>query len=498
MNMLAGGLLGAGSVAICSAVLISNFKEQAVLKPIEELKVRITGSTTVPDPAKIQTTGDWYVLDHVSSGLTAFDSEAKKFRPLLAEEWVTTPDGVHKFKLRSGITFHDGTPITAKDVLWTIKRQLILKTSTHFPLWDYIVGCERLKSLNDECDGLYAVSDREIAIRLKMQTDSFFLQLASPETGIWAAADMDPVSAKLTPTKYSGPYFFAAHDDTQALLKRNERSLVSQEFPNSPRALRLKTTSLPNLDQALTNRDVDLAIRPYRPFGEREWEKDGIQVHSTTPSTMIYFYGTGTRERLPIGQDFIKAAWAMNHDPMITPADTYLPFAKDYGLSRGEFLSSLPEHTAPKLRILCPDGFFSNAFLNQLKAVARSVGTEIEFNPAPQAEWYKAFHDPAASEKYDYILSAYAASERYPAVQLRYITRDLVKPPIDLKKAESPELNSERIAILKEYQKWLLRSRQAIPFYLNGTLFLHQSNVDIGKQPSSDAEIELWRVQGKG
>ena len=58
-------------------------------------------------------------------------------------------------------------------------------------------------------------------------------------------------------------------------------------------------------------------------------------------------------------------------------------------------------------------------------------------------------------------------------------------------------LNMGADQILKDYQKWLLHSRQAIPLYFDVTLFLHQKNIDIGSQSMSDAEIELWRVQEK-
>jgi ABC-type transport system substrate-binding protein len=187
------------SLAVAGAALVwiaTAERNKVVLKPVEELKIRITSSTDIPDPAKIDSAGQWYYLDHISSGLAAFDSEKKKFVPRLAESWHTKPDGAHIFRLAPGARFHDGTPITTKDVIWSIKRQLILKTSTHFPLWDYISGCDQLKSLNDECAGLKAISDSEIAIHLKAQTDSFFLQLASPETGIWSAEDMDPATSR--------------------------------------------------------------------------------------------------------------------------------------------------------------------------------------------------------------------------------------------------------------------------------------------------------------
>ena len=137
------------------------------------------------------------------------------------------------------------------------------------------------------------------------------------------------------------------------------------------------------------------------------------------------------------------------------------------------------------------------ALLAQLKKSGQSIGTDLEFHFVPFPEWFAAIEDPKANEKYDYLLGIYAASERYPAVQLRFLTGPLLTPPYDLKKAETPDLKPDQIELLRNYQKWLLRSRQTIPFYFTVSEILYQNSIDIGAQPASDAEIELWRVQGK-
>jgi hypothetical protein len=330
-----------------------------------------------------------------------------------------------------------------------------------------------------------------------MRTESFFLQLASPETGIWAAADMDPKTLALHPTRFSGPYAVADCNDEMALLKRNEYSPISKQFPNSPRAIRIKPIPLSGLEDALINRDVDLAVRLHNALGGRDWKKYGIETRSTTASGMVYFFGLAPQDRPAIGRDFVETAWKINEDPVLTPAKSYLPFDTGYGLKGDELIEQLPLATAKKLKIFCPNGFYSKAFLDQLQRAAHAVGSELEFHFAPAPEWFAAFADPKAAEKYDYIMSIYAASERYPAVQLRYITGKFVTPPIDLKKAESPDLSSEQIELLRDYEKWLLSSRVAIPLYFTVTTFFHQKNIDIGEQPQSDAEIELWRVQSK-
>ena len=42
--------------------------------------------------------------------------------PALATSWKQTSPNVWRFELRKGVTFHDGTPFTADDVVYTLAR----------------------------------------------------------------------------------------------------------------------------------------------------------------------------------------------------------------------------------------------------------------------------------------------------------------------------------------------------------------------------------------
>ncbi len=67
-------------------------------------------------------------------GTKSYDRD--KFMPELAEEWDLKPNSV-TFKLRKGATFHDGTPITAKDVKWSFDRAV---TVGGFPTFQMKAG----------------------------------------------------------------------------------------------------------------------------------------------------------------------------------------------------------------------------------------------------------------------------------------------------------------------------------------------------------------------
>ena len=59
---------------------------------------------------------------NVFEGLTRFGPDGA-ILPALAESWEAAPDGLSwVFHLRDGVTFHDGTPFTAEDVVFSFDR----------------------------------------------------------------------------------------------------------------------------------------------------------------------------------------------------------------------------------------------------------------------------------------------------------------------------------------------------------------------------------------
>ncbi|MGQ9368038.1 ABC transporter substrate-binding protein [Azospirillum sp. ST 5-10] len=64
------------------------------------------------------------VAGKIYEGLLRYD-HALKPMPSLAESWEVSPDGLtYTFTLRKNVTWHDGTPFTAKDVVFTTKTFL--------------------------------------------------------------------------------------------------------------------------------------------------------------------------------------------------------------------------------------------------------------------------------------------------------------------------------------------------------------------------------------
>jgi peptide/nickel transport system substrate-binding protein len=112
-------LLGTVSGAVGLAGLPSFARAQT---PGGTIRVAQIVPAAAIEPVKLADAGGITVISQVGETLVVSGKDLVA-RPLLAESWSPNKDGsVWTFKIRKNVKFHDGTPMTAKDVVASINR----------------------------------------------------------------------------------------------------------------------------------------------------------------------------------------------------------------------------------------------------------------------------------------------------------------------------------------------------------------------------------------
>jgi peptide/nickel transport system substrate-binding protein len=141
------------------------------------VRFAMSGSVTTADtadPALSNTQHDGRLMTAVYEQLTRYD-ESLGAQPWLAESWEPNERAdVWEFKLRRGVSFHNGDRLNAKDVEYTFRRLLDPKTGSP-------VAAE-LADLDP--DGVRARDDRTVQFRLRQPNADLPLSLITKQTYI--------------------------------------------------------------------------------------------------------------------------------------------------------------------------------------------------------------------------------------------------------------------------------------------------------------------------
>ena len=108
--------------------------------------LRIAWRDAIPDldPYHNQLRTGFVLAHQVWDTLVYRDPDTFQLKPLLATAWRQTGDTTFEFELRRGVTFHDGSPFTADDVVYTVNSVLADKQVAIPSNYAYLAGAERI------------------------------------------------------------------------------------------------------------------------------------------------------------------------------------------------------------------------------------------------------------------------------------------------------------------------------------------------------------------
>jgi peptide/nickel transport system substrate-binding protein len=107
------------------------------------------------DPIVPSDNGSIWVIYQMFDQLTTVNEDSSGIAPSIAESWEISPDGtVYTFAIRQGVMFHDGSPMTIEDVVFSLQRVFDPKGSGYSFLFGTV-------------EGVAAVDDTNVQITLK-------------------------------------------------------------------------------------------------------------------------------------------------------------------------------------------------------------------------------------------------------------------------------------------------------------------------------------------
>lgn len=152
-------------------------------KTKQHLKINIDAEPETLDPALMTGVTEFRMAINLFEGLVSYDPKTLEARPGVAKSWKVSNQSMHyTFQLRKDAKWNDGSPITAKDFVYSWKRALTPKTAASYAyLFFPILGAEdfhtgKLKDFSKV--GIKATSDHILEVVLH-QPCLYFLDLAA-------------------------------------------------------------------------------------------------------------------------------------------------------------------------------------------------------------------------------------------------------------------------------------------------------------------------------
>lgn len=293
------------------------------------------------------------MIGHVFERLVDFDANQQLF-PSLAESYKAIDDTTWEFKLREGAKFHDGTDVTADDVIYSFERadgytggnssfRIYTKGKTVTKVDDHTVHIST--------EGPYPLMPNDLTAVMIMSSEAKGTGSADTNKGIDASDFNDG-----TATIGSGPYKFVEwkkgdrivmekYDGYVGPLKQPWDKITFRFIPSEPARV-----------AALLAGDVDMIDNvPTSDIETLKKNKD-VSLSDGVSNRVIYLHMDQFREKSPFVTD--KDGNPLDKNPLLDPR---VRKALSMMINRPAIVERVMEGVALPAGQRLPDGFFGRS-----------------------------------------------------------------------------------------------------------------------------------------
>ncbi len=288
-----------------AALALPPFGRSEAMAAGSVLRAAITGYSPMGtlDPAKASIIAEFQIIWGLFETLLDFD-EKMNIVPGLAESYRTLDSGDVEFKLRKGVKFHDGSVMTAEDVVFSLSR-----------LKDPAVASPYASKL-EAVKEIVAVDEHTVRLALSQPFAPLFTFLTNTRTGtqIISKKAFEKAGAEAfgrNPVG-TGPFRLVDWKPNQSLTFEAHKEYHRQDFP------RMATVRVPLIKEiasgvnALLGNEVDIISEaPYADLGRF---KDGRQAVIRATSGLNARFVALNNKRAPFDDVHFRRALSMAFD----------------------------------------------------------------------------------------------------------------------------------------------------------------------------------------
>jgi len=324
---------------IFAAMLVSALAWSAPVAA-QEVRIGLASEPTAMDPHFHNLSPNNSLLSHIFEALVDQDAR-QRMVPGLAESWKTIDDTTWEFKLRKNVKFHDGTPFTADDVVFTFERAPNVEGSPS-SFGTYTKG-KTVSKVDD-----HTVHIKTAAPYPLMPNDVSTVFIISKKHGSGAKTS-DYNSGKVAIG--TGAFRFAEYaPGNRIVVQRNK--LYWGKQPAWEQVIFRPIKSDPSRVAALLAGDVDVIDEVPSTDMERLKKDDRVGISQVVSNRVIYLHLDHFRDDSPYVKG--KDGGAIKN-PL---RDRRVRVAISKAIDRDTIVSRVMEGLAIKAGQLLPEGFF--------------------------------------------------------------------------------------------------------------------------------------------
>lgn len=271
------------TIAVFFAAIISAGQVSTNQVNAATLKIASQGDATSLDPHSHNESFTNYFLGNIYEGLVGRDRNFKIVGQL-AKSWEQVDDTTWLFKLRDGVTFHDGSAFTAEDVIFSMDRALAETSNFKHVL----ASVKSYKALDDTTVEIITKMPNPILLN-----DLLDLMILDKQ---WAKAHGAgvPINLQAGEKAYSathangtGPYKLVSRAQGEKTVLAANRNYWGK-IGNVSEVILTPINNASTLVSALLSSDVDLVMPlPLQDIGRVEASK-GVKVISSPEARTMY------------------------------------------------------------------------------------------------------------------------------------------------------------------------------------------------------------------